>query len=74
MNVKWEDVKDDYVRFNERIKKLESTLLDVRAVLGIQKDKTCLGEGRAGDCAPWPIVDEVIDSINQALNKGKDNE
>jgi hypothetical protein len=49
---------------------LESLLVKIRDLLGEQEDKSCLGTGypaNAYECAPWPIVDEVIDSITQAL-------
>ena len=53
----------------ERIASLELRLIQIRDLLADQDDKDCLGVGYSDDCPPWPIVDEVIDSITQTLNR-----
>ena len=50
-----------------RIAELETGLVNVRDILNSQEDKSCLGSGYDPDCAPWDIVDEVINGITQAL-------
>ena len=60
----------DYEYKKNREKRLQNELIKVRDLLSLQADKNCLGVGNPiafGDCAPWPIVDEVINSITQAL-------
>lgn len=54
----------------DRIEELEEELIKIRELLSNQTDKSCLGTGYPkylDNCAPWPIVDEVIDSITKVL-------
>jgi len=53
----------------ERIDALEAMLVELRHLLAAQENKECLGVGRSAneDCAPWPLVDEAINSITMAL-------
>ena len=58
----------------KRIVELEACLINMRELLSEQKDKSCLGTGypaNENDCAPWPIVDEAINEITQALKEPK---
>ena len=58
----------------KRIVELENCLINMRELLSCQKDKSCLGTGypaNENDCAPWPIVDEAINEITQALKAPK---
>ena len=58
----------------KRIVELETCLINMRELLSGQKDKDCLGTGypaNENDCAPWPIVDEAINEITQALKEPK---
>jgi hypothetical protein len=51
-------------------KKTENELRRIRAILASQPNKNCLGTGYPTDpdqCAPWPIVDEVIDSLTRII-------
>ena len=55
---------------HQQIAELEAELVRIRNVLSSQ-DKGCLGTGlpqHPDDGAPWPIVDEVIDSITKTLD------
>ena len=53
--------------FARQAEKMEVRLVEIRDLLAQQEDKDCLGVGKSNDCADWPIVDEVINSITQAL-------
>ena len=58
----------------KRIVELETCLINMRELLSGQKDKSCLGTGypaNENDCAPWPIIDEAINEITQALKEPK---
>ena len=58
-------------QLRERVKELEVMLSRIRDLLTVQEDKDCLGTNyptNAYECAPWPVVDEVIDSITKSLN------
>jgi hypothetical protein len=59
-------IMDEFAR---QAKKMEVALVEVRELLAAQENKECLGVGHPDneDCAPWPIVDEVINSITVAL-------
>ncbi len=55
---------------NQRIENLQVELRAIRELLRAQPDKDCLGVGcpiTPEECAPWPIVDEVINNITQVL-------
>ena len=57
----------------KRIVELEACLIKIRELLAGQKDKSCLGTGypsNENDCSPWPIVDEAVNNITQALKVG----
>ena len=54
-----------------RIVELEKELVNVRGILNSQEDKSCLGSGHHPDCAPWSVVEEVINSITQTLKANK---
>jgi hypothetical protein len=59
---------------NQKIADLRVILVNIRNLLNEQKDKSCLGTGypvNRNVCAPWPIVDEVINNISQALKEPK---
>jgi len=57
---------DEYARQAE---KMETALVQIRHLLAAQENKECLGTGYPAneDCAPWPLVDEAINSITLAL-------
>ena len=65
-----EEVIDVIQNFEKRIAELEHTLTKVRDLLNEQEDKECLGTGypvNSYECAPWAIVDEVINEITRKL-------
>lgn len=53
----------------KEVERLRLMLIRVRGVLAAQEDKSCLGTGEAEDCAPWPIVEEIIYGISIALDQ-----
>ena len=56
----------------EEVERLRGVITTTRELLSHQ-DKGCLGTGHALDTQPWPIVDELIDTLSNALattNKG----
>ena len=62
------------VALRERITDLETCLIKIRELLAGQKDKSCLGTGypsNENDCAPWPLVDEAVNNITQALKAAR---
>ena len=53
-------------------KKTENELRRIRAILASQRNKNCLGTAYPADpdqSAPWPIVDEVIDSLTRMIEE-----
>ena len=60
----------------KRIVELETHLIKIRELLAEQKDKSCLGTGyptTESECAPWSIVDEVVNDITKALEDNNGN-
>ena len=56
-----------------RAERMQAELMRIRDLLSAQEDKSCLGTGypkEENECPPWPIVDEVIDSITKVLSDG----
>jgi len=55
--------------FAKQAERMETELVSIRHLLTSQENKECLGIGRPvnEDCAPWPLVDEAINSITMAL-------
>ena len=54
----------------DRIAELKKTLTQVRDLLNEQENKACLGTRypeNDGECAPWAIIDEVINNITKSL-------
>ena len=55
---------DEYAR---QALRMEDCLLNIRSLLEAQENKECLGIGAADGRAEWPIIDEVINSIDESL-------
>ena len=73
-NREFKNVLNDCLTMTKRIVELETCLINMRELLSGQKDKSCLGTGypaNENDCAPWPIIDEAINEITQALKEPK---